>query len=441
MHTYISKNLSLILTIPIILLVVLSVPSITLAAHGEGPTTPSGLPSSGISGAKVCNGNDGRAFRDRGSTRGTSNDGAGGGGGLYVPVKDFEAEDILESISNNIIAIERDTDLIEGDTQAIRYYLRMLCEKEFVHDHTIQHKWRVVISKFMKESMDWITNAYESNPIFVTNPYVYYRNVEIGIANTLIEEIQQHIKDGDVDPISGLLAMRSILSTFVDKLFGEYVEDWTKYDPVNKAIFEDREQFTWASFIGGTLQPINNVYEFEQLAMAELDLRKIQARGIEEQKLAWGRGFFPYEICGQKVFSEKPIDVRTCITLTPGSIQQDMASAILSSALRQMENADEYEEWISGRAFWAMNSVFNKYGILAEEPALKAAGTIEDVIWPQNAEDQLKTAEKVEKEFIELAKKKGYIANTEKSAIFILDLPTLEDLIKAVGDTPDLPGA
>ena len=121
--------------------------------------------------------------------------------------------------------------------------------------------------------MDWIINAYDGNPIFVTNPYTYYKNVEMGVGNTLIEQIRQHIVDGEIDEIIGIIAMRSILSTYADQLFGQYVEDWTNYDSDLKEIFEDRDRFTWEAYIGGTLEPINNPYHFVQLALAELDLR------------------------------------------------------------------------------------------------------------------------------------------------------------------------
>ena len=85
-----------------------------------------------------------------------------------------------------------------------------------------------------------------------------------------------------------------------------------------------------------------------------------------------------------------------------------------------MENADEYEEWISGRAFWAMNSVFNKYGLLFEEVYFPES--IEDAIWPIRAIQTLNLADAAEDAFVQNAESLGITANEEKSETFFIEL-------------------
>jgi len=287
-------------------------------------------------------------------------------GGLYVPVKDFEAEAFLREVEDN--------------TLALRYYLRQLCYKEFSLDHTIQQKWMEVMGKFVLRTVKWINTAYSGNPIYVSNPHVYYRNVDYGVATALIKEIECLIDPkkypsaevpyfkcpnsaAQIDAESGRIVIRSIEGTMVERLFGDLVEDWTVTAPQEKEIYEDRDRHTTEAFLFGTIIKPNNITNLLGLATNELEQRQKVAREVEEQKLQWGRGFFPWEICGQQVFTKNPEDIRTCRTLTPGALIQDLSSLVIGSAVRQIENADEYEEWISGNAFMVLHWALNNAGI------------------------------------------------------------------------------
>lgn len=348
-----NKRIFLITLIPIIALGALLFflyPQLAQATHYP-PNTPGYTdPYSGISGERVC---------DAGDAQDTNIAVPATSSGLYVPVRDFRTE-------QDVADIEEDTALIQEDTSAIRYYLRQLCYKEFSLDHTIQQAWADTISQFVARVQRWINSAYGPDiPIYVTNPHVYYRNVDIGVLDTLITEIEGLKAAGAVDEKSADIAIISLKRTRTDLLFDDLVEDWTVYEEgeEDKRIFRSRDEFTLQAWIRGTLHPTNNPIYFTQLARKELNLRRKVARSVEEQKLAWGRGFFPWEICGQDVFTGDPDDIRTCETLTPGSTIQDLTAIVLGTALRQMEEADEYEEWISGRAFWGMNAVFSSAGV------------------------------------------------------------------------------
>lgn len=155
--------------------------------------------------------------------------------------------------------------------------------------------------------------------------------------------------------------MRKLEYTEVELLFPDYIEE--TFTGTNKDIFYSDDKFTWEAWIEGSMHTENNLYDLSSLVEQEVEARRLQARAVEQEKLAWGRGFFPWEACGQKVFSERPEDIRTCKTLTPGALIQDLSSLVLGTVIRQIENADEYEEWISNRAFSEFNSVFYAGGL------------------------------------------------------------------------------
>ena len=122
-----------------------------------------------------------------------------------------------------------------------------------------------------------------------------------------------------------------------------------------------------------------NVPEVAQFAQAELSRRTAEIRENEANKLNWGRGFFSYEICdyrgfgyireisGGTIFQTIPGDRRNCRVVTPGSLIQDQVSFVLGSALRQMELADEVDEWVSANAALALRNILGDYGLNLEQ--------------------------------------------------------------------------
>jgi hypothetical protein len=291
-----------------------------------------------------------------------------GGGGSYVPVKDSDAIDHLNSILGNaerIVtnteAVAQNTAKIQANTAATREFLRQMCVKEIIDDPEAQKKWAGVAGHLVDRIVKWVGSAYGQNPIFVTNPYVYYRNVDMGVATAFIEDVKKAASIGSISNDDATLIIRAIQSGLRDNAFPDAVQTWD--GSPDEEIFEDPERFNWRSWMAGTLGGINTPNDVLTLAEQELTFRRTQALEYEREKLAWGRGFFPYELCGQNVFSGNPSDIRTCKTLTPGAVIQDVTSIVLTSALRQIENADEKDEWISRAAFSALNTVFYSGGL------------------------------------------------------------------------------
>lgn len=108
---------------------------------------------------------------------------------------------------------------------------------------------------------------------------------------------------------------------------------------------------------------INDATVWISIARGEWDRRRSRAREFEQEKLAWGRGFFSYENCDLDVYNDYRTDRRNCRIATPGSLIQDEVSFVLGSALRQMELADEYEEWVSQSSVAILNDILNFNGL------------------------------------------------------------------------------
>ena len=247
-----------------------------------------------------------------------------------------------------------------------------MCSKEWEQDHSLQHAWRGVISALTTRAINFVNGIYNGNPIYVTNPYVYYRNIEVAATYVLAEQVLAAVNNNDINQDEGYEAIRKILSTLEESYAGNGTtfKDWNPngiYSGTAKSSFQaihDAGRYTDDVYFGAALVPLNKGGDIITAVSKELEDRKEQIRAIESQKLAWGRGFFPLEYCGSNVFSNSQIDIRTCITFTPGAVVQDLTTWILSSALRQMELADEYEEWVSGEALAAMNQSFGTAGVL-----------------------------------------------------------------------------
>jgi hypothetical protein len=287
--------------------------------------------------------------------------GTAGGGSSEVPVFDNDTNLNLSNIVNLLAG--NNTTGVQGEynTRIASNMLRLLCEKEYVLDREIQNAWREVIGGFVDYAINWINTAYDGNPIYVTNPYIYYRNIEIGVTQAMLEEVRAAITAGDIDEERGRAAMRLMLLTISDTSSVGGLVDWTGNNPVMKLEFEDPNEFSYDSFFFGTQEPLNQ--DLERNILRELDRRRSSAKEIESQKLSWGRGYFPWEYCGLPVFSEDPVDIRTCYIFSPGSTIQDLSTWVLSSALRQMELNDEYEEYIATSSLSAMSSVFSNAGL------------------------------------------------------------------------------
>ena len=290
-----------------------------------------------------------------------------------VPVYD-------EWVIKNLISLARAmkesaafSKLQDQDIQRTRDYLRLLCEKEYNFDHTFQHDWRDLIGIFVQDTVKWVQTAYNGNPAFVNSQYVYYRAVTDNVFLTYLQEVAR----SDVGDIAKRSALIGLLSRNFANVFPYITTDGSVLAPDGVA----ESLSSAAGFVGngGLAAQIElqssggNSLDFGKIAVAEFDRRLKEQKEYENEKLAWGRGFFSYEICDLDIFglyddagnwlAADPNDRRNCRIATPGSLIQDQVSFVLGSALRQMELADEVDEWVSGNAGLVLRNVLGEYGL------------------------------------------------------------------------------
>jgi len=334
------------------------------ANHGSGQS--SGSPESG---REICQG--------AGNDEGTNNplpdrdnpDGPTGNivwaGGLYVPVKDFEAEAVLQDIAGTLRAMNRDLEFIQTDTQAIRYLLYHLCMKEYVYDHTIQHAWRDVIGQFVETTREWVRTVYNNNPIFLTNQTIYYQIVD----RNVIEIFKREIMASNLGSVAQQKILQEIERRVDEEFFPYYGDQTLAPDGLSDQLTRPTE-FNWEDWNSLMVRSSNNISSLSQLAFMELGRKRQRMLAYEQEKLAWGDGFFSYELCDLDIYirgtggPSGPTDRRNCRIVTPGSLIQDQVSLVFGSAIRQMEEADEFEEWVSENAVLVLNDILNDTGLV-----------------------------------------------------------------------------
>jgi len=142
------------------------------------------------------------------------------------------------------------------------------------------------------------------------------------------------------------------------------------------------EDAGWIRYHNLFINPENSLANLTFLAGAELERRLKETRSFEEQKLAWGQGFFSYEYCDQQIYDTGDADKRNCRIITPGSLIKDHVSLVLGSAIRQIENADEYDERISLGALTALNNVLGFTGLRDTSSLPSGAINPQDITLP-----------------------------------------------------------
>jgi len=298
-----------------------------------------------------------------------------------VPVYD---EWVIRNLISLITALQRSlefTELQDLDVQRTRAFLRLLCEKEYDFDHTLQHAWAEIIDRFVLETINWVQTVYNDNPIFVTNQSIYYKLVDKNVFSTLVQEIAI----STIGPENKRVILKYLFTNrFVD-VFPYPLSDIIGVEELAPdELPDDLQRFYTEEEWNRLTKAEGNVVGVMNIAQTELDRRIKEIRTNEANKLNWGRGFFSYEVCDLTAFvhlrdgefstnlQKFPQDRRNCRIVTPGSLIQDQVSFVLGSALRQMELADEVDEWVSANAALVLRNILGDYGLNFE------LGTITD---------------------------------------------------------------
>lgn len=288
-----------------------------------------------------------------------------GGVGLFVPVKDSKTHALLGDIKSMLKAIEKDSTKIENESRKIKFYLRKLCEKEYEEDHILQHAWAGLIGEFVEQTQIFVTRGYGAgNPVFITNQNVYYQLVDLATIRVFLQDIA----DSNIGDKAKATIIKSITSELFDTKF-PYDPGMTGVQLAPDDLPADISADYYSSYDGeiGDDKMARLLFDASQneggltgIAGSDLEERLVSQREFEKEKLAWGRGFFSYELCDLAVYNNNDEDRRNCRISTPGALIQDQVSFVFGSALRQMELNDEYEEWVAPNTFAVLSDILSK---------------------------------------------------------------------------------
>lgn len=307
------------------------------------------------------------------------------GGFTDVPVFDSTVNDTLgdfmdlftdtfDEIGDEFDETQELLSRTEIQVRRAQLYLRLLCQKEYEEDHTLQHAWANLIGDFVLQTQAFVARGLRGNPVFLTSQEAYYQIVNIATARVFLQDVVD-------SPNLGNDTKRDIVETVTRQLFAYNY-------PTNRLLApDDVPEDLAGDFYGAGGYPVYNSLLFDtdtssegqkQQAFAELNQRISQQIEFEKEKLAWGRGFFSYEVCDLGVYirndpsltGEDRVnreDRRNCRITTPGSLIQDQTSLVFGSALRQMELNDEYEEWIAPNTLAVLSDVLSYRGLTNAE--------------------------------------------------------------------------
>lgn len=279
-----------------------------------------------------------------------------------VPVNDSVTHELLRAIAG-------ENNTLQMNSVRIGEYLRLLCEKEYNEDRELQHAWANLIGDFVKETVKFITRGYEGNPAFIDNQDAYYQLVNIATARVFMQDVADS-KNIGVETRKNII--RSVALNLYSDFFPYKGQKVLADDAVPNYLAQngfnyDTDQY-WQQYNDLVTSQNSNSISLITQADAELAARQQKQLDQEQQKLDWGRGFFSYEVCDFQIYTRangsiNPEDRRNCRIVTPGSLIQDQTSFVFGTALRQMEVADEYEEWIAPDTLAALSDILSYRGL------------------------------------------------------------------------------
>lgn len=287
---------------------------------------------------------------------------------LHVPVKDFEAEGYLRTIMGNTFVISQNTLSIVVNTaisqrhlDTIRGLLLDLCQKEYVRDPQLQHAWAEVIGEFVRRTHQFVLTAYAANPIFISSQTIYYKLVD----DAIYETFKKEIRDSDIGKATKNKLLKTLERERFESLFpydwGNV--EWAPEDLPDELIKDFEAAGGWIAWARLFLRPEINEQGLTSIVQREFARRRERGLAYEQEKLAWGRGFFSYENCDLEIYTDIRTDRRNCRIVTPGALIQDEVSLVFGTAIRQMEEADEIDEWVAANSIAVLNDILNWNGL------------------------------------------------------------------------------
>lgn len=211
-----------------------------------------------------------------------------------------------------------------------------------------------VINSMSQSIIDWINTGFDGNPIFITNPEAYFKDLAMEASGIFIEELgmaDSPLCEGFRPDISLTLQYRTQPFSSRYKCTIDDVVD-------NLRAFEnDFGAGGWRGWLEMTARPQNNPYSSYMMAADELERRRESAKSRGKMELDWGSGFVSLKEC---VSNDAAGNCTRWENTTPGDVIANQISQALGSPMRTLEIADELNEAIAGIANALINQLISQ---------------------------------------------------------------------------------
>jgi len=212
---------------------------------------------------------------------------------------------------------------------------------------------RQLLWQMIQEIITWMNTVSGGDPIFIINTGLYFSSTTDGLINGFVGEESDPALDGVCEPFKDevKLGIGSQYQTFEKQIECEFE------DPEQMQTFTSGD-FTngggWGSWLSITTIPQNNQLGTMIIAQKELDRRIEEKKEEQTLEANWGDGFMSLKDCETNAASSDPDrNYDGCVTQTPGSVLANKMNWADTSAMRQLELADNF------------NSIFYIMGIEA----------------------------------------------------------------------------
>ena len=221
------------------------------------------------------------------------------------------------------------------------------------------------LERIVDSTTEWVSNGFNGNPAYVTNPKQYFADIADGTAGEFIygsdlgflcSPFQANIRLSLAQQYYQPRQFQCTLTGITGN-----IEDF----------YNDFSSGGWDSWFSMTQNPTNNPYGAYVEAKIELDSRIASAVGLKQSEYAVNDGFLSWADCLEtnppayiddpgtdgNLSSRRPNPAHVpgvadgaCIkkgpVKTPGSVIQGQLENVLGTGVRQLELADEFDELI-----------------------------------------------------------------------------------------------
>jgi len=270
-----------------------------------------------------------------------------------VPVAD-------STVAGNTGKIKDDTGKIDTSTKGTSDHTGNDNNKECTLDSIAFALAKVVLEEMSANFIDYINNGFKtpdghSGPFFAQDPGDYFRQLGDEVLGEYLigaglgfmcEPFQFQLRNA-------LLIQYSLgQGTSVHRERGCTLTD--AIGNVNNFVEGNFDDGSWLGYVEITQVPDNNPYGAFITTQLEIDDRIASETNIQDKVLGWGSGFFSQTTTGP--------DGKEQI-VTPGDLIQTQLETHVSSDIRQLELADEFNEILGALMAQLAKQAFSKTGL------------------------------------------------------------------------------